>query len=430
MSTRVPVCLPVCLSVSLSTLTECTISPINPNNQGRSAFAEVALAGTVNGVPFEVTRKRGPRVNQLQFVLDGQDLSRQSARETQKAMEEALGLDLDFLGLAIFCGQHQMNGLLEATDVKLKERLSKVVRLEVWEGLKELAKARLKQGQEEVAAADTQVRVQELDLERQQREEAELLEALEREATGSGSATKQQQQPQQQPVRTLEMVEAELARAGQQLEAARSAWRAALERREQAARERAEAGESAGARRERLRTLRVGFEEDARAVALLEDRWDPERYWADLKLFGLVAKDARPDLAGLGLAFAAHVPNDAFAARLAAVEATRGEGLAEVGVAAAELKKVEAALASLTAGSKPGGADDAGGEEGLEGGCPTCGRPWEEGADAERAAEHLRGEAVKVRDRLKEGQQRQLRLEKQRSGACVRCMCWFGMRDD
>jgi DNA repair exonuclease SbcCD ATPase subunit len=391
----------------------------NNQTQGRSAFAEVALAGSVNGVPFEVTRKRGPRVNQLQFVLDGQDLSRQSARETQKAMEEALGLDLDFLGLAIFCGQHQMNGLLEATDVKLKERLSKVVRLEVWEGLKELAKARLKQGQEEVAAADTQVKVQELDLERQQREEAELLEALEREAAGSNKQQQGAVAAQQPPVRTLEMVEAELARAGQQLEAARSAWKAALERREQAARGRAEAGESAGARRERLRTLRLGFEEDARAVALLEDRWDPERYWADLQLFGLVAKDARPDLASQGLAFAAHVSNDAFAARLAAVEAARGEGLAEVGAAAAELKKVEAALASMTAGGKPGGAadgDESGGA-GLEGGCPTCGRPWEEGADAEKAAEHLRGEAVKVQARLKEGQQRQLRLEKQRSGA-------------
>lgn len=373
----------------------------------------MSLSGAVNGVPFEVTRKRGARVNQLQFVLGGEDLSRQSARETQKAMEEALGLDLDFLGLAIFCGQHQMNGLLEATDVRLKERLAKVVRLEVWEGLKELAKGRLKQGQEEVNAAETQVRVQELDLERQLREEAELQEALEREdRPASASASVAQGQGQG---RTLELVEAELTKAGQQLEAARSAWKAALERREQAARGRAEAGESAGARRERLRTLRLGFDEDARAVALLEDRWDPERYWADLQLFGLVSKEARPDLAGQGLAFAAHLPNDAFAARLQAVEAARGAGLAEVGAGGAELKKVETALASLKAGAQPGA--DAGGEEGagLEGACPTCGRPWEEGADADKAAAHLEAEVTGIKARLQEAQQRQMRLEKQRT---------------
>jgi DNA repair exonuclease SbcCD ATPase subunit len=374
----------------------------------------VALSGSVNGVPFEVTRKRGARVNQLQFVLDGQDLSRQSARETQKAMEEALGLDLDFLGLAIFCGQHQLNGLLEATDVKLKERLSKVVRLEVWEGLQELAKARLKQGQKEVAEAETVVRVKESNLESQQREEAELLEEARSLAQGQGQGHGQGQDAKGITGRTLEQVEAELARAGQQLEAASSAWKAAVERRDQAARARAEAGVSVGARRERQAALRAGFEEDARAVALLEDRWgNPERYWADLQGLGLVDKDARPDLGGLRLAFAAHVPSDAVAARLQAVEAARGEGQAEVSVASAELKKVETALASLAAGGKAGGE--------LEGGCPTCGRPWEEGADAEKAAAHLQAEAVKVTTRLKDAQQRQLRLEKQRTGVCVCC---------
>lgn len=56
-------------------------------------------------------------------MLDGKDASRQGARETQKAVEETLGIDADFLSLAIFCGQHQMSGLLEATDVRLKVSL-------------------------------------------------------------------------------------------------------------------------------------------------------------------------------------------------------------------------------------------------------------------------------------------------------------------
>ena len=125
--------------------------------QGRSPYAEVSISGAVNGVDFEVTRRRGPKVSQLRFMLDGKDASRQGARDTQKAVEEALGIDSDFLSLAIFCGQHQMSGLLEATDVRLKERLSKIVRLEVWQDLTEAAKARFKKFQEEAAGLDTQV---------------------------------------------------------------------------------------------------------------------------------------------------------------------------------------------------------------------------------------------------------------------------------
>ena len=147
-------------------------------SRGKAAYAEVTLWGSVNGVPFQVVRKRGLKTNQLRFVLDGEDLTRQTSKDTQRAMEEALGLDMDFLSLAIFCGQHQMNGLLEATDVKLKERLSKIVRLGVWEDLKETAKVMAKGYVEQGMSAQTQVRVCELDLERQELEEAELLEML------------------------------------------------------------------------------------------------------------------------------------------------------------------------------------------------------------------------------------------------------------
>lgn len=46
----------------------------------------------------------------------------QGVRETQAVMEETLGVSADFLATSVFCGQHQMNGLLEATDVRFKVR--------------------------------------------------------------------------------------------------------------------------------------------------------------------------------------------------------------------------------------------------------------------------------------------------------------------
>lgn len=89
-------------------------------SQAQSSFAEVSVVGTVNGAQFKVTRRRGPSSNQLHFMYDGQDLTRQGTRETQRLIEETLGIDASFLSLAVFCGQHGMRGLLESTDVELK----------------------------------------------------------------------------------------------------------------------------------------------------------------------------------------------------------------------------------------------------------------------------------------------------------------------
>lgn len=66
-------------------------------------------------------------------MLGGEDLTKQSAKETQKTIEEKLEASPQVLSRTIFHGQHTMNGLLEATDAKLKEELSIVVPLNIWQ---------------------------------------------------------------------------------------------------------------------------------------------------------------------------------------------------------------------------------------------------------------------------------------------------------
>lgn len=50
--------------------------------QDRAAFAEVVVQGKANGLAFEVVRRRGSRVNDLTFHLDGKDMTRQVSKGT------------------------------------------------------------------------------------------------------------------------------------------------------------------------------------------------------------------------------------------------------------------------------------------------------------------------------------------------------------
>lgn len=390
------------------------------SSRGKAAFAEVTLWGSVNDLPFQVTRKRGLKTNQLRFVLNGEDMTRQTARDTQRGIEEALGLDMDFLSLAIFCGQHQMNGLLEATDVKLKERLSKIVRLGVWEDIKEKAKAGAKRYQEEGLHAQTQVKVCELDLERQELEEVELMEALSPLSgieAGNVSGVGADVQLLGGTVRTLDQVELELGFLSRQVEEAQTAWKECLQRRKEWAEGQAQAGQADGIRRERLRTLQKRIEEDERAIAGLQDRWDPPTYWAEMQRWGVVPADATMD-PDSELAFAAHVPAQSWEEKLTAVESAQAKCLAEVGAATGDLRKVEGALESLSTGvkvSRPGMAGTDAKEE--ADGCPTCGRAWDEGdTDAKsKAIAHVQREISKHRATLQESEGRKTRLQKQKA---------------
>ena len=87
----------------------------------------------MNDQDFVISRSKSPSKGSLTFMLGGEDLTKQSAKETQKTIEEKLEASPQVLSRTIFHGQHTMNGLLEATDAKLKEELSIVVPLNIWQ---------------------------------------------------------------------------------------------------------------------------------------------------------------------------------------------------------------------------------------------------------------------------------------------------------
>jgi DNA repair exonuclease SbcCD ATPase subunit len=98
-----------------------------------SKAAVVTVQGTLNGVDFVVTRTKTQTKGSLSFDFDGYDLSRQSIKDTQDEINEKLGICSNILARTMFHGQHALNDLLDATDTKLKDELSLVVPLAVWQ---------------------------------------------------------------------------------------------------------------------------------------------------------------------------------------------------------------------------------------------------------------------------------------------------------
>ena len=94
-----------------------------------SQSAKVTIRGTIDNSPFIIVRTKTLSKGTLTFILNEEDLTRQSIKETQLIIDEKLGAGSQVLSRTIFHGQHALNGLLEATDAKLKDELSLLNRL-------------------------------------------------------------------------------------------------------------------------------------------------------------------------------------------------------------------------------------------------------------------------------------------------------------
>jgi DNA repair exonuclease SbcCD ATPase subunit/DNA repair exonuclease SbcCD nuclease subunit len=120
-----------------------------------SKVARVSVRGSLNGVDFAITRTKTPtKAGGLTFFLGGEDMSTQTAKETQELIDESLGVSPSILARTMFHGQHSLNELLEASDAKLKDELSLVVPLATWQAA--VAESRKKMRDADKRAAELQ----------------------------------------------------------------------------------------------------------------------------------------------------------------------------------------------------------------------------------------------------------------------------------
>ncbi|KAG7352086.1 SMC domain containing protein [Nitzschia inconspicua] len=134
-----------------------------------SKMARVTVEGFINDVPFIVSRTKTPSSGDLFFQLDGVDMTTQSMKETQILLEERLGIVPELLLRSIFHGQHGMNDLLEATDAKLKEELSLVVPVDLWQTAATIARARTRDAKKQYDVLEGMKRVRSGDIENLER---------------------------------------------------------------------------------------------------------------------------------------------------------------------------------------------------------------------------------------------------------------------
>jgi DNA repair exonuclease SbcCD ATPase subunit len=116
-----------------------------------SKNARVTVHGTINNAPFTITRTKTLYKGSLVFQVNGVDMTTQSVKETQVLIEEQLGISPQILSRTIFHGQHSQNELLEATDAKLKEELSVVVPLGLWQEGATMARAKSRDASKKAA---------------------------------------------------------------------------------------------------------------------------------------------------------------------------------------------------------------------------------------------------------------------------------------
>ena len=126
----------------------------------------MSIRGTIDNTPFVIARAKTSSKGSLTFILDGEDLTRQSMKETQSMIDEKLGAGSQVLSRTIFHGQHAVNGLLETTDAKLKEELSLIVSLKNWQDAAAQARKRGRALSKKGSELDGMLGIREQDLEK------------------------------------------------------------------------------------------------------------------------------------------------------------------------------------------------------------------------------------------------------------------------
>lgn len=120
-----------------------------------SKLATVTLRGSFNSKPFVVKRtKNMSSGSSLSFTLDGDDLTLQSTSDTQKLINDHFASDPQVLTRAIFHGQHSIGSLLESSDAKLKDELSTLISLDVWQASATLVRSKHRELKRKVSELD------------------------------------------------------------------------------------------------------------------------------------------------------------------------------------------------------------------------------------------------------------------------------------
>jgi len=160
-----------------------------------SKTARVTLEGYLNDHSFVLSRTKTATKGELLFNFDGQDLTTLSVKETQALIEETLGVNANLLSRTMFHGQHGMNDLLEATDAKLKEELSLLVPLEMWQLAATTARAKTRQARKKGDEINGMIQLRKEDVrrvsDRLRRSEALQQEKEERYAEAKKRATEE-----------------------------------------------------------------------------------------------------------------------------------------------------------------------------------------------------------------------------------------------
>ncbi|GAX21502.1 hypothetical protein FisN_4Hh565 [Fistulifera solaris] len=129
-----------------------------------SKSSRVIVNGELNGVKFAISRMKTLSRGGLTFMFGGDDLTAQSVQETQKVINEKLGISAELLSRTLFHGQHSLNGLLESTDTKLKDELSLIVPLDIWQKAASLARKQSSAASKVEAQLDGMISVRSADL--------------------------------------------------------------------------------------------------------------------------------------------------------------------------------------------------------------------------------------------------------------------------